>query len=81
VLPSRTQVVVQAAKFRPQSRIGKKPVAVPSSVNVTLKGNYLKVKACFCPSWHTREQHHARCLTHEHKYRGENVRESGLALQ
>jgi hypothetical protein len=43
-LPSRTQVVARAGKFRPQSRIGKKPVSVPSGVTVTLKDNHLSVK-------------------------------------
>lgn len=44
VNPSRSQVVVHAAKERPQSRIGKKPVQVPKEVTVTLKDNHLKVK-------------------------------------
>jgi ribosomal protein L6P/L9E len=32
-------------KFRPQSRIGKKPVEVPKGVQVTLEDNHLTVKA------------------------------------
>lgn len=44
VCSSRSQVVVNAAKRRPQSRIGKKPVQVPKEVSVTLSDNHLKVK-------------------------------------
>ena len=44
VCPSRSQVVVNAAKTRPQSRIGKKLVQIPKEVNVTLSDNHLKVK-------------------------------------
>jgi hypothetical protein len=47
VLPSRQQVVVHAAKFRPQSRIGKKLVPVPKDVTLSLENNFLKVKV-----WH-----------------------------
>lgn len=42
-------LVISSAKFRPQSRIGKKPVDVPKEVNVTLKDNHLVVKVCPCP--------------------------------
>lgn len=40
----RMQLVVRAEKFRPQSKIGKKPVEVPKQVKVTLKGHHLTVK-------------------------------------
>eukprot|EP01025_Chloroclados_australasicus_P002697 TRINITY_DN1061_c1_g2_i1.p1 TRINITY_DN1061_c1_g2~~TRINITY_DN1061_c1_g2_i1.p1 ORF type:complete len:213 (-),score=13.13 TRINITY_DN1061_c1_g2_i1:276-914(-) len=45
VLASRASTVrVQAAKFRPESRIGKKIVHVPKGVDVKIDGDVLRVK-------------------------------------
>ena len=49
--PARASVVA-AAKFRPQSRIGKVPVAVPSGVEATVSpsenGSHLTIKVLLC---------------------------------
>ena len=42
---ARAPLVVYAAKFRPQSKIGKKPISIPKTVKVTLKDHHLTVKA------------------------------------
>jgi hypothetical protein len=50
--PARRTLVISAAKFRPQSRIGKKPIQVPEEVTVKLEGQHLVVKACFASPVH-----------------------------